>query len=84
VLEQRIHHPRSEPEKYVTISVGIAMMTPGPDQQPELLLQAAARALARTGTGDQGAVVLANEADLGQSLKKTATQRNLRPLGGGT
>lgn len=66
VLEQRIHHPRSMPEKYVTISVGIAMINPGPKQQPEILLQAASRALARARSGNSGPVVEATEKDFGR------------------
>jgi two-component system, cell cycle response regulator len=66
VLDQRIHHPRSLPEKYVTISAGVAIITPGPRQQPEILLQAATRALARARTGDEGAVVVATDKDFGQ------------------
>jgi len=63
VLEQRIHHPRAAPEKYVTISVAVAMIMPGPKQQPEALLQAATRALARSRVKSEGAVVLATEKD---------------------
>jgi len=63
VLEQRIHHPRSLPEKHVTISVGIAMITPGPKQQPETLPQAALRALERARSGTEGPVVVANDRD---------------------
>jgi diguanylate cyclase (GGDEF)-like protein/PAS domain S-box-containing protein len=63
VLEQRIHHPRAAPEKYVTVSVAVAMIMPGPKQQPEALLQAATRALARSRVKSEGAVVLATEKD---------------------
>lgn len=67
VVEQRIHHPRSLPEKYVTISVGIATINPGPRQQPETLLQAAGRALARARSGGAGPVVEANDKDFGRT-----------------
>ena len=63
VLEQRIHHPRAAPEKYVTISVAVAMIMPGPRMQPEALLLAATRALARSRVKSEGAVVLATEKD---------------------
>jgi diguanylate cyclase (GGDEF)-like protein/PAS domain S-box-containing protein len=63
VLEQRIHHPRAAPEKYVTISVAVAMIMPGPKLQPEALLQAASRALARCRVKSEGAVVFATEKD---------------------
>jgi len=66
VLEQRIHHPRSLPDKYVTISVGIAMINPGPKQQAECLLQAASRALARARSAGAGPVVEANDKDFGR------------------
>ena len=66
VLDQRIHHPRSLPDKYVTISVGIAMINPGPRQQPEILLQAASRALARARAGGLGPVVEASDKDFGR------------------
>jgi diguanylate cyclase (GGDEF)-like protein/PAS domain S-box-containing protein len=66
VLDQRIRHPRLLPDKYVTISVGIAMINPGPKQQPELLLQAATRALARARTNGAGPVVQAGDKDFGR------------------
>ena len=66
VLDQRIHHPRSLPDKYVTISVGIAMINPAPNQQPEILLQAVSRALARTRRGGAGPVVEASDKDFGR------------------
>jgi len=82
VLDQHIHHPRATPEKYVTISAGVAVLTPGADQGPEVLLQAAARALARARSGDEGAVVAARDADFGQ--KKSVPRAPVRPAGGGT
>jgi diguanylate cyclase (GGDEF)-like protein/PAS domain S-box-containing protein len=63
VLEQRIHHPRAAPEKYLTISVAVAMIMPGPELQPEALLQAASRALTRCRVKSEGAVVLATDKD---------------------
>ncbi len=66
VLDQRIHHPRSLPDKYVTISVGIAMINPGPKQQPEMLLQAVGRALARARSAGAGPVVEASDKDFGR------------------
>jgi diguanylate cyclase (GGDEF)-like protein/PAS domain S-box-containing protein len=64
VFDQHIRHPRAMGEKYVTISAGVATLKPGPGLKPELLLQAASRALKRARTGGPGRVEIASEADL--------------------
>lgn len=45
VREQHIHHPRSSVQRYVTVSGGVASLTPAKDDQVEMLLQKAQAAL---------------------------------------
>jgi diguanylate cyclase (GGDEF)-like protein/PAS domain S-box-containing protein len=47
VLEQHIHHPRAQREKFVSISVGAASLEPTGERAPQSLVQAALRALQR-------------------------------------
>ena len=63
VLDQRIHHPRSLPGKYVTISVCVATLTPTGKLEPEHLLRGAERALQRARADPTGRIVLAGGKD---------------------
>lgn len=45
VRELHLHHPRSPVARVVTVTVGVAQQTPGPEDTPELLLRDALRAL---------------------------------------
>jgi diguanylate cyclase (GGDEF)-like protein len=52
VREMYIHHPHSKVARFVTVTVGVATLTPEPGQDPEALRGAATTAL--TGARDQG------------------------------
>jgi diguanylate cyclase (GGDEF)-like protein/PAS domain S-box-containing protein len=47
VLGQHIHHPRSTLQKFVSVSIGAAHRSPAAGDGPDLLVQAAMKALAR-------------------------------------
>jgi diguanylate cyclase (GGDEF)-like protein len=47
VLGQHIHHPRAARQKFVSVSVGAASLNPTGEQSPDMLVQAAMKALAR-------------------------------------
>jgi diguanylate cyclase (GGDEF)-like protein/PAS domain S-box-containing protein len=63
VLDQRIHHPRAAPGKFVTVSACIATLKPAPKLLPENLLRGAERALQRARADDTGRVVTAGGKD---------------------
>jgi PleD family two-component response regulator len=63
VLDQRIHHPRAAPEKYVTVSACVATLKPAGKLQPENLLRGAERALQRARAGQSGRIVVAGAKD---------------------
>ena len=65
VLEQRIHHPRAAPGKYVAMSACVATLKPAPKLQPEQLLRGAERALARARADPTGRIVTASGKDFG-------------------
>ena len=58
VREQRIHHPRSPVERYVTVSCGAASMVPGSDAAPETLLERAKAALRVAKSGGRNRVAV--------------------------
>lgn len=45
VREQHIHHPRSQVQKYVTVSAGFVSLVPGAEQKSESLMEKAQQAL---------------------------------------
>ena len=63
VLDQRIHHPRAAPNKYVTVSVSVASLKPTARLQPENLLRGAERALQRARAEQTGHIVVAAAKD---------------------
>ena len=63
VLEQRIHHPRAAPGKYVAVSGCVATLKPAPKLQPENLLRGAERALLRARADHTGRIVTAVSKD---------------------
>jgi diguanylate cyclase (GGDEF)-like protein/PAS domain S-box-containing protein len=63
VYAQRIRHPRARGEKLVTLSAGVAALSPTPGQEPELLLRASERALRRARQEAPGRVAMANESE---------------------
>lgn len=64
-LGQRIHHPRSPRQRFVTVSVGVASLNPGGNRQPETLVRAAQSALRRAKKQTEGFVVIAGSEDFG-------------------
>lgn len=48
VLEQHIHHPRAQRQRFVTVSASLASLVPLAEQSCEVLVQAATRALKRS------------------------------------
>ena len=67
VLDQRIHHPRAAPEKYVTICACVATLKPTAKRQPEALLRGADVALQRARAGQSGRIVVAGPEDFAKS-----------------
>lgn len=63
VYAQRIRHPRARGDKLVTLSAGVATISPATGQEPELLVRATERALLRARRDAPGRVALANDAD---------------------
>ena len=59
VLEQHIHHPRAQRQKFVSISIGAASLEPNGERAPQSLLDAALRALHRAKQDRQGSVAVA-------------------------
>lgn len=64
VLEQHIHHPRAQREKFVSISVGAASLEPTGERAPQSLIQAALRALHRAKQERPGAVAVAEASEI--------------------
>ena len=64
VLEQHIHHPRAQREKFVSISVGAASVEPTGERAPQSLVQAALRALQRAKQDRQGRVAVAETREI--------------------
>jgi diguanylate cyclase (GGDEF)-like protein/PAS domain S-box-containing protein len=63
VLDQRIHHPRAAPEKYVTVNVSVASLKPAAGLGPEHLLRGAERALQRARADPIKRIVVADAKD---------------------
>jgi diguanylate cyclase (GGDEF)-like protein len=63
VLDQRIHHPRALPGKYVAISACVATLQPTAKLQPDNLLRGAERALQRARADLSGRIVTAGGRD---------------------
>jgi two-component system cell cycle response regulator len=59
VLGQHIHHPRALRQKFVTVSVGAASLSPTPDRSIDQLIQAATRALQRAKEDSESRVAVA-------------------------
>ena len=47
VLGQHIHNPRARRQKFVSVSVGAASLSPTAERVPDMLVQAAMKALER-------------------------------------
>lgn len=63
VLGQHIHHPRAARQKFVSVTVGAASLTPTVDQNADVLVQAAMTALARA-KEDQARVAVVRPGDV--------------------
>jgi len=59
VLRQHIHHPRALRQKFVTVSIGVASITPSADRSVDQLIQAATRALQRAKESSEARVAIA-------------------------
>lgn len=64
VLEQHIHHPRAQRQKFVSISVGAASLEPNGERAPQALLEAALRAMQRAKQDRQGRVAVAQASEI--------------------
>jgi diguanylate cyclase (GGDEF)-like protein/PAS domain S-box-containing protein len=64
VLGQHIHHPRAARHKFVSVSVGVASLSPAIERQADILINAARKALARAKVDKRGEVMLAGPEDL--------------------
>jgi len=64
VLDQRIHHPRSTRQKFVTVNVAAASLTPLAEKSCEVLIQAGLRALARAKEDREGRVAVAGPEEI--------------------
>jgi diguanylate cyclase (GGDEF)-like protein/PAS domain S-box-containing protein len=59
VLGQHIHHPRALRQKFITVSIGVASLTPAAERSTEQLIQAAMRALQRAKEGGEQRIAIA-------------------------
>jgi diguanylate cyclase (GGDEF)-like protein len=59
VRDLAIHHPRSSVSRYVTVSAGVATMTPGPDDNKDQLIGAVLGAMRRAKDLGRNRVVVA-------------------------
>ena len=59
VVGQHIHHPRASRQKFVSVSIGVATLSPTADRSIEQLIQAASRALQRAKESSEAPVVIA-------------------------
>ena len=64
VLEQHIHHPRAQRQKFVSVSVGAASFEPTGERAPQSLVDAALRALQRAKQDRQGGVAVAEAREI--------------------
>jgi diguanylate cyclase (GGDEF)-like protein/PAS domain S-box-containing protein len=65
VLDQHIHHPRALRQKFVTVSVGAASLSPSAERSAEQLIQAATRALKRAKDGGEARIAIAEGEEIG-------------------
>lgn len=74
IHSQQLHHPRST-HRFVTVSVGVAVRVPGPDDTPEMLVRAAEAALTRAKAQGRNRALLAVMNDFAppQRPKKVAS-----------
>ena len=59
VLRQHIHHPRALRQKFVSVSIGVASITPSAERSAEQLIQAATRALQRAKESSEARIAIA-------------------------
>src|ERR1700728_2513570 len=59
VLRQHIHHPRALRQKFVSVSIGVASITPSAERSVEQLIQAATRALQRAKENSEARIAIA-------------------------
>jgi diguanylate cyclase (GGDEF)-like protein/PAS domain S-box-containing protein len=64
VLDQRIHHPRSTRQKFVTVNAAAASLNPVADKSCDTLIQAGMRALARAKADREGRVAIATAEEI--------------------
>lgn len=64
VLEQHIHHPRAQRQKFVSISVGLASLVPSAERAPLNLIEAALRALTRAKQSPREPIAMAVPAEM--------------------
>jgi diguanylate cyclase (GGDEF)-like protein/PAS domain S-box-containing protein len=64
VLDQRIHHPRSRRQRFVTVSAAAASLNPVAEKSCEVLIQAAMRALQRAKEDREGRVAIARPEEI--------------------
>src|SRR3984885_3673595 len=65
VLGQHIHHPRAVRQKFVTVSIGAASISPTADRSIDQLIQAATRALQRAKEDSEARVAIAQGEEIG-------------------
>jgi two-component system cell cycle response regulator len=61
VLGQHIHHPRASRQKFVTVSIGAATLSPSAERSIDQLIQAATRALQRAKEGEARVAIAQGE-----------------------
>jgi two-component system, cell cycle response regulator len=59
VLDQHIHHPRALRQKFVSVSIGVASLSPSPERSIDQLIQATTRALKRAKEGSDARIAIA-------------------------
>ena len=64
VIGQHIHHPRAARQKFLSVSIGAASLVPSPERVPEVLIQAAMKALARAKLDFVARVAVAGPEDI--------------------
>jgi hypothetical protein len=65
VLEQHIHHPRAQRQRFVTVSASLASLVPLAEQSCEVLVLGATRALKRS-QAQPGHIAVATPEDYAQ------------------
>jgi diguanylate cyclase (GGDEF)-like protein/PAS domain S-box-containing protein len=64
VLDQHIHHPHGQRQKFVSISAGAASLAPSAQRAPQSLVDAALRALRRAKQDRQGSIAVAEAREI--------------------